>query len=100
MATEIASTHDLAIGQMMGVEKDGQSLLIANVEGSFYAINDICTHMGCKLSGGVLTGEKVQCPCHGSIFNVKTGQVEKGPAKKPVSSYPLEIDGDKILAEL
>ena len=85
---------------MMGVEKDGQSLLIANVEGSFYAVNNICTHMGCKLSQGVLTGDKVQCPCHGSIFNVKTGQVEKGPAAKPVASYPLEIDGGKILAEL
>ena len=46
MATEIASTQDLAIGEMMGVEKDGTSLLVANVDGSFYAINNICTHMG------------------------------------------------------
>ncbi|HHX30077.1 MAG TPA: non-heme iron oxygenase ferredoxin subunit [Clostridiaceae bacterium] len=100
MATEIASTQDLAIGEMMGVEKDGTSLLVANVDGSFYAINNICTHMRCKLSEGVLTGDTVQCPCHGSIFNVKTGAVEKGPANSPVSSYPIEIEGDRIMAEL
>lgn len=100
MAVEIASTGDLASGEMMAVEKDDTSLLVANIDGSYYVISDICTHMRCKLSEGTLTGESVQCMCHGSVFNVKTGAVEKGPAKDPVAVYNTEVDGDKILVDL
>ena len=100
MAVEIASTGDLASGEMMAVEKDDTSLLVANIDGSYYVISDICTHAHCKLSEGTLTGESVQCMCHGSVFNVKTGAVEKGPAKDPVAVYNTKVDGDKILVDL
>lgn len=100
MEIQIASVKDIAPGTMMSVEKNGKDVLIANVDGTYYAIDNVCTHMGCKLSEGTLTGDKVQCACHGSIFNVKTGAVEEGPASKPEPSYSLRVDGDKILADL
>ncbi len=85
---------------MIGIEKEGKSILVANVNGAYYAIGNICTHMGCNISDGTLKGETVQCPCHGSNFNVKTGAVVKGPAKNPEPSYILRVDGDKVLANL
>ncbi len=100
MAVEIASAEDLGPGKMMAVEKNGKSILIANVDGEYYAMGNICTHRGCSLSDGTLEGDKVQCPCHASRFNVKTGAVENGPAKDPEPTYPLKIEGGKILADL
>lgn len=100
MGIEIASVKDIALGNMMGVEKNGKALLIANLNGTYYAIGDICTHMGCNLSDGTLTGDKVQCQCHGSVFNVKTGAVEKGPAREPEPTYTLKVEGDKITVDL
>ncbi len=100
MEMQIASVKDINPGDMIGVEKNGKGILIANIDGNYYAIGNVCTHMGCKLSEGTLTGENVQCACHGSEFNLITGAVEKGPAEMPEISYRLRVDGDKIVAEL
>jgi nitrite reductase/ring-hydroxylating ferredoxin subunit len=100
MEIEIASIKDLKPGEMTGIEKENKSILVANVNGSYYAIGNICTHMGCNISDGILNGETVQCPCHNSSFNLKTGAVIKGPAKNPEPSYSIRIDGEKILAVL
>jgi len=100
MDIEIASTRDIPAGKMVGVEKDGKSVLIANVNGTYYAIGNTCTHNGCSISDGTLIVEKVRCPCHGSTFDVRTGAVVKGPAKNSEPSYKLKIDGEKIIASL
>jgi 3-phenylpropionate/trans-cinnamate dioxygenase ferredoxin subunit len=100
METSLASTKDIAPGRMIGVTKDGKPILIANVAGTYYAIGNTCTHMGCEISGGTLTGDRAQCPCHGSTFDVKTGAVVKGPAQRPEPSYMLKIEGESIIATL
>jgi 3-phenylpropionate/trans-cinnamate dioxygenase ferredoxin subunit len=97
MEVRIASTAHLPPGKMMGIESSGKAILLANVNGKYYAIKDICTHAGCKLSEGTLNGEKVRCPCHGSTFDVRTGKVLRGPTNTPEASFNLRIDGDQIL---
>jgi nitrite reductase/ring-hydroxylating ferredoxin subunit len=94
---KIASTKDIPIGTMKGFENQGKKILVANVEGKFYAIGNICMHEGCTLSDGTLTGEKIECPCHGSIYDIRTGAVLKGPAKRPEPSFNLRVDNDQIL---
>ena len=100
MEYEVASTGKLTPGKMAGIEKDGKFILIANVDGTYYAVNDICTHMGCNLSGGILKGETVTCPCHTSIFNVKTGAVIKGPAGKTQAAFKTRVEGEKIFVSV
>ena len=100
MEVKVASTKDLSAGKMIGVENSGQKMLVANINGSFHAIGNVCTHRGCKLSEGNLNGENVQCPCHGSVFNVKTGAVVKGPAKNPEKSFKVRVDGDAVLVNI
>jgi nitrite reductase/ring-hydroxylating ferredoxin subunit len=85
---------------MIGVDSNSKKILIANLNGKYYAIGGTCTHMGCTLSEGTLNGEKVQCPCHGSTFDIRTGAVVKGPARNPEASYELKVDGDQILVSL
>jgi nitrite reductase/ring-hydroxylating ferredoxin subunit len=96
--TGVAKT--LAPGKMTRIDSNGESILVANVKGKFYAIRNICTHNGCSLSDGVLTGVQVQCPCHGSTFDVTTGSLVKGPAKKPEPSYKVTVRGDEILSDI
>jgi nitrite reductase/ring-hydroxylating ferredoxin subunit len=100
METGLISTKEIPKGKMIGVERNGQAILIANVNGAYYAMGDICTHMGCNISGGILNGEKVQCPCHGSTFDVRTGAVLKGPADRPELSYKVKVNGTQISIEV
>ncbi len=95
-----ATTTNLESGKMMGVEVDGKAVLIANVGGRYYAIGNRCTHAGCMLSDGTLRGENVTCSCHGSVFDVKTGNVVKRPARKPEPAFQLKIDADQILVNI
>jgi nitrite reductase/ring-hydroxylating ferredoxin subunit len=80
---------------MTAVDINGRSILIVNVKGNFCAIGNVCTLMGCYLSDGTLKEENVQCPCHGSIFDVRTGALVKGPAKEP--EMPFNWGDSQIL---
>lgn len=98
---KVASTKDLAQGKMIGAEADDKQILVVNVNGKYYAINDICTHKGCKLSGGTLKEDGiVQCPCHGSNFDVKTGNVVKGPAKTPEPAFEVKVEKDQVFVNI
>lgn len=71
-------------------------IALANVDGTFYAIDDKCTHLGCSLGDGQLTGTVVRCACHGSQFDVTTGTVIQGPAKTPVQAHASQVVGDDV----
>jgi 3-phenylpropionate/trans-cinnamate dioxygenase ferredoxin subunit len=99
-----AVTSELPTGQMMMVSVDGKEILLANVAGSYYAINNRCTHLGGSLSKGVLEGSIVTCPRHGSQFDVTTGIALHGPQiafikikVRDEETYPVKIEGSDIL---
>jgi len=94
---EVASKKDVPVGKMKMVEVNGTSILLVNLAGDYYAIGNICSHRGCKLSSGMLDGEIVRCSCHGSRFKVKTGEVVGGPATKPETTYEVKAEEDQIL---
>ena len=97
---KVALKKEIPIGKMKFVEAGGFSVLLANIAGEYYAIGNKCTHRGCKLSSGTLDGELVKCPCHRSVFNVKTGEVVKGPASKPEPKYAVKVEEEQILVEV
>src|SRR6267143_4065556 len=89
--TKVASTTDLAPGAAKCVEVAGKKLALFNLEGSFYAIDDTCTHRGGPLSEGEVSGEEVTCPWHGAIYNIKTGAVLGPPAPRGVARYAVRV---------
>jgi nitrite reductase/ring-hydroxylating ferredoxin subunit len=93
---KIGAVKELEYTPMKGVVVDGKEILIIKTGTKIFAIGNKCTHMGCKLSSGKLEGETVRCPCHGSMFNVRTGEVVKGPAKNPEPSYPVTVENGEI----
>jgi len=87
-------------GKMQRVDAGGRRILIANVAGRLCAVDDTCTHEDASLSSGVLDGEWVRCPLHGSRFNVCTGQALEEPAEENLRSYPVRVEGERILIAL
>ena len=96
----VASVDDLPSGRMTCVEVEGRRLLLANVDGSFYATDDTCTHEDASLSSGSLHGDYVKCPLHGSRFSLRTGEPTEEPADEPVNCYPVRVEGNSVLVKL
>ncbi len=99
-SVKVAQTSDLAPGQGKEVEVEGNSIALFNVDGTFYAIDNTCTHVGGPLGEGDVDGDVVTCPWHGAGFNIKTGGVTNPPAGSDVRSYPVKVEGDDVLIEL
>ena len=78
----------------------GTRVALANVAGTLFAIDDTCTHRGCSLGDGKLNGSTVQCACHGSRFDVTSGEVVRGPAEEPVRSYPVHVANGEVQVDL
>lgn len=94
---EVAMASDLPAGSMKCIAVGGRRLLLANVDGRFCAADDTCTHEDASLSAGVLKGDLVRCPLHGSRFNVRTGEVLEEPAELDLRTYPVRVEGDRVL---
>jgi 3-phenylpropionate/trans-cinnamate dioxygenase ferredoxin subunit len=95
----VAKTTDIPVGQVRVFSVDGLEVAIANVDGAFYAIDDVCTHDGGPLGEGTLFGDLVECPRHGARFDVKTGRVRALPAVVPVHTYVVKVEGDEIMVD-
>lgn len=94
---KVAETTEVPLGSMKRVTVDGEEILVANVEGKYYAIGSKCTHRGGDLSKGVLSGNVVKCPRHGARFDVASGGVVGGPAKKSEPSFEVKVEGKNLL---
>jgi 3-phenylpropionate/trans-cinnamate dioxygenase ferredoxin subunit len=81
-------------------EVDGRPIAVFNVDGTFYAIDDVCTHDGGPLAEGELEGFEVRCPRHGARFDVRTGKALCMPAFEPVTTHAVEVHGDDIYVAL
>ena len=96
---KVAETKDIQTSQMKEVQIDGQDICIANVDGKYYAIGNVCTHEGGPLADGRLEGYEVECPWHQSKFDVRTGEVTSPPASESEPTYEIKIDGNSILVK-
>ncbi len=92
----MAKASEIAPGEMKLVNVAGQNVVVANVEGTFFAFGNECTHVGGPLVEGELEGETVTCPWHATVFNVKTGQASEGPGSSAVPTYEVRLEGDEI----
>jgi 3-phenylpropionate/trans-cinnamate dioxygenase ferredoxin subunit len=92
MSLERAIAADqLEPGKVMVVELEGQEIALCNVDGAFYAIEDVCSHDGSPLDQAELTGCQIECPRHGARFDVRTGRPLTLPAVVPIRAYQVEL---------
>jgi len=102
----VAAISEIGPGTMMGFEVQGKYYLVANVEGDFHATDGLCSHRAGQLWKGKLDGYIVQCPRHGSRFDVRTGEVVSqvripliGKAR-PLMTYPVSLEGGSIFIDI
>jgi 3-phenylpropionate/trans-cinnamate dioxygenase ferredoxin subunit len=95
----VAKLDDIPDGTMRQVVVRGDLIGLYRVGSTIYAIDDVCTHEEAYLTEGEFEPEEleVECPLHGSHFNVVTGEVRILPATRPVASYEVKIEGDEVL---
>jgi 3-phenylpropionate/trans-cinnamate dioxygenase ferredoxin component len=93
---EVAAVDELTPGTHRVVDVDGASIAVFNLDGAYYAIEDVCTHDGGVLTGGVVNGEEIVCPRHGARFSIKTGAVLAPPAYEPIHSFPTRVQDGRV----
>ena len=94
-------TSEIPAGGIKAIDAGGTKIAVANVDGTYYAFDDACTHAECSLTEmGELAGTTVTCTCHGSEFDVRTGKVLAPPATVPVKVYPTRVEGDALQIEV
>jgi 3-phenylpropionate/trans-cinnamate dioxygenase ferredoxin subunit len=92
----VGALAEIPDGEMRAFDTPGGRVAVAHVEQRLFAFGDECTHQGCSLSDGEFSDRDatVECPCHGSVFDVETGEPVEGPAQDPVPIYAARITDD------
>ncbi|MCB1875197.1 MAG: non-heme iron oxygenase ferredoxin subunit [Chromatiales bacterium] len=88
--------HQIAPGEWRVVDVDDVQIAVFNIDGEFYAIEDVCTHDYECLTGGEVDGEQIVCPRHGARFNIKTGAALTPPAYEATVTFPVRIEDGMV----
>src|SRR5436190_23615502 len=103
MLVEVARTTDVPEGEARQFQARDTPVAVANLGGGvFVAVADVCSHAQAFLSEGEVDveDETIECPRHGSTFDLRTGKPRSLPATLPVPAFPLKVEGDAILIEV
>lgn len=84
----VARVDELVPGTRRLVDVDGTQIVVFNLDGKYYAIEDVCTHDGGQLTGGEVEGDQIICPRHGARFCIRTGAALTAPAYEPTATFP------------
>jgi nitrite reductase/ring-hydroxylating ferredoxin subunit len=96
---KVCKASEIKAGCAKSIEIDGKALGVFNIDGKYYAINDVCGHRGGPLAEGELDGTTVICPWHGWRYNVTTGENELLP-NLPTQKYEVKVEEDDVLVDL
>jgi 3-phenylpropionate/trans-cinnamate dioxygenase ferredoxin subunit len=99
---KLAAVDDLPENSMRAYEYEGERIALFRVGGTFYATSDVCSHEYALLSEGFLDEEDcvVDCPLHGSRFDIRTGAALSLPAYEPIKTYEVRVEGADVLVEI
>ena len=98
-AMALAEDNELKPGQMKKVEIDGKKLILANAEGDYYLVDEMCSHEDFSLYLGCIKDKTIKCSLHGSYFDLKTGKALEEPACEAIGTYPVTVAEGKVWFE-
>ncbi len=90
--TDVARKDELLPGEYRVVDVDDVDIVVFNIDGEYYALEDVCTHDGAELSGGELEDDCIVCPRHGAKFCIRTGEALTPPAYEATETFPVRIN--------
>ena len=92
----VAKADEIKPGGFRVVDVDGAQIVVFNLDGEYYAIEDVCTHDGGKLTGGSIEGTEIVCPRHGARFCIRTGAALTAPAYEAVATFPVRVENGVV----
>lgn len=93
---DVVAAEELKPGRCHVVELDDGPVAVFNLDGEYFAIEDICSHDYAQLSEGNLDGGEITCPLHGARFDVRTGEALSAPAYEPVATFSVRVEGGML----
>src|SRR3989344_2395372 len=100
MKIKVADVNEVSEGGLKKVDVNGEAVALFKIGGKIFATSNICTHAQCELDHNhAMHGEVVECACHGSQFNIKTGAVVLPPATEPLKTYQVSVEGEEVFIE-
>jgi 3-phenylpropionate/trans-cinnamate dioxygenase ferredoxin subunit len=93
---EVAPLAELPVGERLFLELDGQPIVLLNVGGKIFALDDLCTHDDGPIGEGEVDGDQIICPRHGARFNLRDGKAVGLPAVVDIRWYPVRITDGMI----
>ena len=101
MATIVCRTNEVPDGEARRFDVDGTPVCVAHIGDEWFAIGDTCSHADFSLSEGDVWPDdcEIECPKHGSMFSLRTGEPQTLPATRPVPTFAVRIEGDDVVVE-
>ena len=93
---DVCAENSLATGEKIQIDVEGTEIVVFNVEGQFYAIEDVCPHDGGEVASGKIIEGNIICPRHGARFCIKTGAVQCPPAYENIATFPVKIEAGRL----
>lgn len=97
---KIAGVDEVSPGEVKQYRVEERPVALCNVDGEFHAFEDVCTHQFAYLSEGGLEGDRIKCPRHGALFDVRTGEAKSLPALKPVPKHEVKVEDGHVYVAL
>lgn len=94
--TPVAQADALGPGEWRVLDVDGTQVVVFNLGGEYYALEDVCTHDGGQLTGGRVEGDEIVCPRHGARFCIRTGEALSAPAYEATATFPVRVEGGEV----
>jgi 3-phenylpropionate/trans-cinnamate dioxygenase ferredoxin subunit len=93
---DVTPADEFPPGSRRGVDVEGVAVIVFNLDGRYFAIEDVCTHDYSGLDEGELDGEVIVCPRHGARFNIRTGEALTAPAYEPIPTFPVRVENGLV----
>lgn len=95
----VAKTSEIPVDEAKRVVIGEQQIAIFNLDGEFYATDDVCTHAYASLSEGYIEDGFVECPLHAGLFDIKTGKAQGVPVIEDIKTFAVRVEGEDIYVE-
>jgi naphthalene 1,2-dioxygenase system ferredoxin subunit len=97
---ELAAVDAIPEDDVIGIDAEGKSFALYQVDGEIYATDNICTHGNARLCDGFLEGHEIECPLHQGKFDIRNGKAMCAPLTEYVKTYPVKIEGTRVFVEV
>lgn len=97
---KVCRAGELMPGSIKGFDINGREVVVCNVGGKLYALDDLCSHDFGTLNEGEIDGYEIECPRHGARFDVRTGEATVMPAVMPIDTFGVRVEGDDVEVEV